>query len=296
MAFLKAELNTNEDLLREWLLNIELYENKVFKIEEIEIYNPDYVNKKHNTEFKVKKIIKKYIEPYDVFKEIYSIGEIINNCIIKEDINNFNNNNEKTKEYKKIISKMASRKNNFKALFIIIISIILKFGITYTTKKDDYLKTCNVIDLLYFSYLIYETYTLYYCYQNGLDNKLKIYNHINTSNNITNILETINNNIIFLDNNIDNTSYYETTYDEENEKWNSFFVFENPLSITLYELKRYLSFDVNGKNIGVCKYCLNTFERIGTKQKTCNNYECITKRANERKRKSNNKKKTTKSN
>lgn len=311
MAFLKVELNKNINIINEWLLNIDLYKNKVFTIEEIELSNPTFsidkndivndenkiiIEPKHNIEYEVKKQIKKYLDSYEVFKEIYSIGDIINKCLIDKDIKKFDYNNQKNEEYKKVISIMLSRKNNFDFLYLKIINIISKYGFIYTTRKNDTDKKCVVIDLLLFSYLIYETYTLYYCFQNGVYNKLKIYNYIKSNNKDIIELETINNNIIYLDNNIDNTCYFETIFDDKNEKWDSFFVFDNPLSISLYELKHYLSFDVEGNNIGICRYCLNPFERIGTKQKTCKDYECITKRANDRKIKSNNKKKTTKSN
>lgn len=310
-AFLHISNNTNKNMIRDFLLaQLDMYKCGIFDIEEIEIENTDLIIPANNKStfdnvdieskkeiiYKKENITKNDVNSYLVFKDIFNIGnEIEKSLNIDDDIKTIMKNNEYIKYnfYKQAIKNMLKRKNNLHKFIFKITPILERYGIIETFNPNTQLTNiCNVLELLVYSYFIYECYHLYYCLQDYMEIDLKLFNFY--TNNLTreNTFKYIDDTISFLENQTSTSCYFKSNYNKENERWDTILIFENALQLTIYELRTILSKDANDENIGICKYCKTPFERIGIKKKTCDDYECIRIRQNNRKKKSNQNKKS----
>lgn len=310
-AFLHISSNINKNMIQDFLMTqLDLYEFGSFDIEEVELENDNItipanniitigdieIETKNKILYQAEELIEENADSYLVFKDIFEMGNEIEKFInIENDIPVISKetNISKYDFYKQSIKNMLKRKNNFNKFIIRVINLLKKYGIIVTYNPNTSLENiCNILELLISSYFIYESYQLFYYLQNYMEIDLKLFNCYTKKLTRLETFKYIDNSINFLENCTPKSFYYKSTYNNENERWDTILVFENALQLSIYQLRVYLSKDGNDENIGICKYCKSPFERIGDKKLTCDNYECIRTRQNNRKKKSNQKKKS----
>lgn len=310
-AFLKVESNSILESKKQKLNEIKAEIEINTPIKELAIYNrslnlrkgdifetDDFVitqlkDKKYQPTFK----IKNDINSYEVFISIYNLGKKIDEYISDDNFNSINKSNNIYDIYKQVILSLLES-NNIIILELseLILDFFNNYGFVIIYDYEDYLSTndeCIIYYFLLFTYLIYESFLLRI---NLADNRKvysKIYAFINNNPRNNELLEHINNNLKFFDSNVNNHCYFNTIFDSTNDSWNTNIIFNNPLVLSIYELKIQLSRDNNDETIGICKNpaCNKSFKRIGFKQQYCSDYECKLSRQNQRKRKSRNNKK-----
>ena len=237
----------------------------------------------------------KIVYSYEPFEYIINIIKIFDNkiskCLNDDFIKSIVKDKNKSQEeiYKNIFYYIYS--NNDELTFDMI-SIIGKymtyFGFIRNVYNDKKLTNkCNVFELMYSFYLIYETF---YFFQNlnDMTEKLSLsifkLKHENFSEKA--IIDKINYNLDYLEN-ID-SFFYHSNFDDKKILWKTDLLFNNSLSLVIYELRMQLSKNTDLTFI-ICKnpMCLKTIVATNKKQKYCiDNEECKRTRNNQRKKKS----------
>ena len=304
-AYLRVEKNINKDVLEETKNQIyTIYLEKIFSIEDLTIFNPDYEEKENEINYhneltiqsKRNKLYKPTIEIYNninsykVFLRLFNLGKLINDLIDKERLSTPKENNEFYDIYKNSIILVLNDKKHFKILLDEIISFINDFGFFTTPmfKNNIDINECNIVYFLMIAYFIYEAFFIRENLANGKNYYSKIFSYIYINPNDYNIFEHIENILIFLDSKFDNYCSFETSYDDDNECWYTNIIFNNALKLGIYELKVQLSKDNNDDTIGICKNiaCNRSFKRTGFRQQYCLDDDCNLMRQNQRKQKS----------
>lgn len=237
----------------------------------------------------------KMIYSYEPFEYIINIIKIfddkiskyLNNDLIEEIINNKNISEEEM--YKKIFYYLCRTDCIIMFDMIDIVGRYMTyFGFIRNVYNDKKLTNkCNVFELMYSFYLIYETF---YLFQNlnDMTGKLSLsifkLKHENFSEKA--IIDKINYNLDYLEN-IDSFSYH-SKFDDKKLLWKTDLLFNNSLSLVIYELRMQLSKNTDVTFI-ICKnpMCLKTIVATNKKQQYCiDNEECKRTRNNQRKKKS----------
>lgn len=237
----------------------------------------------------------KMIYSYEPFEYIINIIKIfddkiskyLNNDLIEKIINNKNISEEEM--YKKIFYYLC--RTDYIIMFDMIDIVgryMTYFGFIRNVYNDKKLTNkCNVFELMYSFYLIYETF---YLFQNlnDMTEKLSLsifkIKHENFSE--KDIIDKINYNLDYLEN-IDSFSYH-SKFDDKKLLWKTDLLFNNSLSLVIYELRMQLSKNTDVTFI-ICKnpMCLKTIVATNKKQQYCiDNEECKRTRNNQRKKKS----------
>ena len=293
LADIKTEIEINTPIreLAIYNKNLNLRKGDIFETDNYTI--TQLKDKKYKSTFK----IKNYINSYEVFISTYNLGKKIDEYISDNIFNDINKSDNIYNVYKQVIlSLLESNSKIVLELSELILDFFDNYGFVVLYDYEDYLSTkdeCIIYYYLLFTYLIYESFLLRI---NLADNRKiysKIYSFINNAPSNNELLEHIDNNLKFLDSKITNHCYFKTIFDNKNESWNTNIIFNNPLVLSIYELKIQLSRDNNDETIGICKNpaCNNSFKRIGFRQQYCLEYECNLSRQSQRKRKSRNNKK-----
>jgi len=242
----------------------------------------------------------KIVYSYEPFEYIINIIKMFDNkiskCLNDDFIKSIVKDKNKSQEeiYKNIFYYIYS--NNDELTFDMI-SIIGKymtyFGFIRNVYNDKKLTNkCNVFELMYSFYLIYETFYLFKKLNDMTEElplsifKLK-YEKISEKA----IIDKINYNLDYLEN-IDSFSYH-SKFDENNILWKTDLLFNNSLSLVIYELRMQLSKNAD-VSFSICQnpMCLRTIIVTNGNQRYCSdNEECERTRNNQRKKKSRNNKK-----
>lgn len=237
----------------------------------------------------------KMIYSYEPFEYIINIIKIfddkiskyLNNDLIEEIINSKNISEEEM--YKKIFYYLCRKDCIIMFDMIDIVGRYMTyFGFIRNVYNDKKLTNkCNVFELMYSFYLIYETF---YLFQNlnDMTGKLSLsifkLKHENFSEKA--IIDKINYNLDYLEN-IDSFSYH-SKFDDKKLLWKTDLLFNNSLSLVIYELRMQLSKNTDVTFI-ICKnpMCLKIIVATNKKQQYCiDNEECKRTRNNQRKKKS----------
>ena len=308
-AYLRVEKNVNSQTINaEKGVILDLYLDKIFSINDLSIRNPNYSYKKNevvstggfdidiveNILYKPKIEIHKNINSNVVFAEVSNIGKLISDSIDYSKLANIPQKDNFVKTYKYIIELLLNEEKAFRLFLDKIFSFIDTYGIPMVTELENINTECNILDFLLTAYLIYEAFLLRYNLANMKKDYQALFKYINPNPNDSDIFNHINNILNFLDDKYHISCSFESTFDVDNECWNTNMIFDDAIKLAIYELKIQLSQDNNSETIGICKNvaCNRIFTRIGFRQQYCSNYDCIMMRQNQRKRKSRQKNKT----
>lgn len=148
---------------------------------------------------------------------------------------------------------------------------------------------------MYSFYLIYETFYLFKRLNNFMEElPLSIYKVMYEKNLDNDIIDKINYNLEYLEN-IDSFSYH-SEFDKKNVLWKTDLLFNNSLSLVIYELRMQLSKN-DDVTFSICKNpaCLKTIVVTNGNQLYCtNNEECYRTREKQRQKVSRDNKKKIK--
>lgn len=207
-----------------------------------------------------------------------------------------NPKNEKREYYYK--SALYFILTKYGSLFNDVITFIGQYMTTYgfiknISKNEKSTNQCNIFNLLYDFYCIYEAFYLFkYLNKESLENKVFLSIHYNSDiddkevkNRIDNILKSF-----------ERTSgcIHHSKYNENSYCWEPILIFDNSLALAVYELRMQLSQN-SDTHLIVCQnpLCNKTITAYHKGQKYCiDDNECFRTRQNLRKKKSNQIKKT----
>ncbi len=237
----------------------------------------------------------KIIYSYEPFEYIINIMKIFDNKIskclddifIKTIVKDKKMNKEEI--YKNILYYLCDRNRELADDIINIVGKFMTyFGFIRNVYDDKKLTNkCNVFELIYSFYLIYETFYLFKRLNNFMEElPLSIYKVMYEKNLDNDIIDKINYNLDYLEN-IDSFSYH-SKFDDKKLLWKTDLLFNNSLSLVIYELRMQLSKNTDLTFI-MCKnpMCLKTIVATNKKQQYCiDNKECKRTRNNQRKKKS----------
>lgn len=237
------------------------------------------------------KIIYSY-EPFEYIIDIIKIfdsqmSDYSNDEFIKTIISVKNKTQEEI--YKNILYYLCSKYGELAENMINIIGQYMTyFGFVRNVYDDKVLTNkCNVFKLIYSFYLLYETFYLFKNLNNEMEElplfifKLKYGEYSERD-----VIDKINYNLSYLEN-IDSFSYH-SEFDEENILWKTELLFNNSLSLAIYELRMQLSKNVD-ITFSICEnpMCLKTIVITNGNQHYCmDNKECKRTRGKQRKKKS----------
>lgn len=245
----------------------------------------------------------KIIYSYEPFEYIINIMKVFDNKILKylndKFINTIVKDKEKNQEeiYKNIFYYIYSTNSELTFDMIEIIGKYMTyFGFIRNVYNDKKLTNkCNVFELMYSFYLIYETFYLFKKLNDITEElSLSIFNLKYEKYSEEVIIDKIDYNLDYLEN-IDSFSYH-SKFDKDNFLWKTDLLFNNSLSLVIYELRMQLSKNAD-VSFSICENpeCLRTIVITHDNQHFCiGNKECERTRANQRKKKSRNNKKKIK--
>ncbi len=245
----------------------------------------------------------KIIYSYEPFEYIINIMKMFDDKISKYLDDNFirtivkDKKLDKEKIYKNILYYICDRNRELTSDMVNIVGKFMTyFGFIRNVYDDKKLTNkCNVFELMYSFYLIYETFYLFKRLNNFMEElPLSIYKVMYEKNLDNDIIDKINYNLEYLEN-IDSFSYH-SEFDKKNVLWKTDLLFNNSLSLVIYELRMQLSKN-DDVTFSICKNpaCLKTIVVTNGNQLYCtNNEECYRTREKQRQKVSRDNKKKIK--
>ena len=252
----------------------------------------------------------KLVDSFKLFKLCVDIGKVIEIKLLNGQ-NGIKNKKINVEEYyyenikialKENIDEVVDKVTNFIDLYGYFTTSDICYGYDdvdeYGNEINGYEHVFNLLDFVYFCYIVYEIIILFKSVKNYKPLKLSLLNSSYPLNvNKLNYKNDDEKTIIFdiIENKLNSLNVFDTKmeitiekdYDKKNfflERWKPIPLFSDPLSICLYELKLQLSEDVQ-PSYCICKnpYCNNFFIRENKNQDYCGEYECNCSRQNQRK-------------
>ena len=189
--------------------------------------------------------------------------------------------------YKHIIYYVCSTYLNLAGDVINIIqSYMTSYGFIRNVKKNDVLvNQCNVFELIYIFYIIYETFYLFEKLNDVTKvTQLSLFKLKYEINSEKDIINKITRNLNYLEN-IDSFTYH-SEYNKNKMIWETSLLFNNSLSLVMYELRMQLSKN-SDVSFSICKnpLCMKPFLSTNRNQQYCSDEDCLKTRQNQRQRK-----------